>query len=80
MSSPDDSIQIHPATGTVGKGNWQAIGHYKGQHIAAFGFSPQDALDKAMAIFNLCEDEGCPNHGTAHVCVTKQEEEPDVFG
>lgn len=47
-----DQICIHPATGTHGKGNWQAIGHYNGCHIAAFGFSPQDALDKAMKTYN----------------------------
>lgn len=31
-----------------GKGNWQCIGYFGNQHIAAFGWSPQDALTKAM--------------------------------
>lgn len=43
-----NSIAIHAATGTCGQGDWQCIGYYGDQHIAAFGFSPQEALDKAM--------------------------------
>lgn len=31
-----------------GKGNWQCIGYFEGKHIASFGWSPQEALDKAM--------------------------------
>lgn len=31
-----------------GKGNWQCIGYFGDQHISSFGWSPQEALDKAM--------------------------------
>jgi hypothetical protein len=30
------------------------------------------------ALDNLCEDEGCPNAGTPHVCINRQEND-DVF-
>ena len=30
------------------------------------------------ALFNLCEDEGCPNAGTPHVCINRQEND-DVY-
>lgn len=43
-----DQIYIHPATGTVGKGNWQAIGYIDGKHVSSFGYSPVDALEKAL--------------------------------
>jgi hypothetical protein len=30
------------------------------------------------ALDNLCEDEGCPNAGTPHVCINRQEND-DVY-
>jgi hypothetical protein len=33
----------------LGKGNWQCIGYFGDQHIAAFGYSPAEALEKAMS-------------------------------
>ena len=48
--NPDEShIMVNPATGTCGQGDWQAIGYYKGKHVSAFGFSPTEALEKALA-------------------------------
>lgn len=43
-----------------GKGNWQAIGYFKNQHVAAFGWSAQEALDKALADYAepVAEDDG----------------------
>jgi hypothetical protein len=51
MSDVDDMnhIRIFAVTGTCGQGDWQCIGYFGKQHIAAFGFSPQDALEKAMS-------------------------------
>jgi hypothetical protein len=39
---------------------------------STFGNRARAALD------NLCEDEGCPNTGTPHVCINRQEND-DVF-
>jgi hypothetical protein len=51
MSDLDDMNHIRIflcRDNACGKGNWQCIGYFGKQHIAAFGWSPQEALDKAM--------------------------------
>lgn len=52
----EDNIHIYKVLGTHGKGNWQAIGYYGDQHIAAFGFSPVEALEKAMSELKPAEE------------------------
>lgn len=44
-----------------GKGYWQAIGYIDNTHVSAFGHSPRDAMDKALAEFEAtlqAEDDG----------------------
>lgn len=48
----ENHIMVNAATGTCGQGDWQAIGYYKGQHVSAFGKTPVDALEKALATYN----------------------------
>lgn len=42
----------------------------------AFGTAEDRAkmlVDALNARSSLCQDEGCPHYGTAHVCITRQE-------
>lgn len=56
MNPDENHIMINPAIGTLGQRNWQAIGYYKGKHVSAFGFSPTEALEKALATIKEEED------------------------
>lgn len=76
----EDHIRIFKCRdNSCGKGNWQCIGYFGDQHISSFGWSPAEALEKAMSEVKPVEEMAWRKYEPA-VGPDKQIDLEDMFG